>query len=129
MKQRCAVCEGSNDTTSLCAACRVDPANADWLETWEDLGALTDASALLRSDRLTLADLQDRPIREAGETEREVLRLAATPQPLRYRYIDSEGRARGYRQRLHHPTEREIARAVGVSHQRVHRVLRKYLAN
>jgi DNA-directed RNA polymerase specialized sigma subunit len=130
----CAICHASHATTQLCDTCRKDPANRDWIEQDEAVALehLDNASRLdavpdpcLPGDATgptftlrirTLADLQDqRPIREIGQREQQILVLAHS------------GRVKVKGRRYRAPRQREIAEAVGCSQQYVSEVIKKIL--
>lgn len=90
---RCEICGDAYGTGRVCAACREDPANRDWVASREPSVEVRD------TDDVRAA--YERPTREFTETERAV--------------------ARGIAMGL---TDAEIARALGVTRQRVGQVRR-----
>jgi hypothetical protein len=119
----CAICDQTNDTTLRCDKCRADPANADWVETWEDCSEGLDGVVLEPGERL--ADLAERPLREPTQLRGLILDMALRgvyePAPR----IDRRGHRRGSYMRYRQLSLREIARRAGCSHVYVLNLIRQ----
>jgi hypothetical protein len=112
----CAICyvdpktgrRGTDRTTRLCDACRRDPANAGWSETWEGVDTTADVVAAARprggEPQRSLATVEGRPLKPATERERKILLLLA--------FGDL--------------TMRQVAERVGCSVAFVHKVVKRY---
>jgi hypothetical protein len=122
----CAICDETNRTMRLCAACRADPANEGWSEgePAEHAGEVETLSTSLK-----LADLGGRRLRPEGDRKRVILQLVyrgAIREPYRNR-----GRARAsvtwvWRTRALNLSE--IAFLVGCTPQAVRKVVKKVLS-
>lgn len=121
MKVFCAICDGTNATTELCAACKADPANVDWVVTRDDEEEYSD---VVRPHG-RLAENIDKKLRPPRpELEGKVLELFMVGGIEHYTARDRLGRAHGKRRRR--PlTQREIAARAGCSLATVSRVLRR----
>lgn len=125
MRTLCAICDGTNAHTRLCAACRADPVNADWIET----DAATPSAAV---DNITpacnLAELQIKPLPPVSETTRRVLIMVTTArvhERVRNRGANRAAEPWAWRSRAMRLTE--IAEHLGCSKQLVSKIVRKNL--
>lgn len=122
----CAICDSTNQTTRLCAACRADPVNGGWSEgePWE---LLEDVDAV--TSDLSLGDLSGRRIRPDSSRKRAILRLVHGG-TIRIAYTNRGPNRRNeplvWRRRPLNLSE--IAFLVGCSRQAVVKLLRKMIA-
>lgn len=125
MTRYCAICDGTNLHTRLCAACRADPANADWIET--DTATPSDAIDAM-APACNLAELQIKPLPPVSDTTRRVLLLVITgrvTERVRNRGANRAAEPWAWRERAMHFTE--IAQHLGCSKQLVSKIVRKNL--
>lgn len=88
----CAVCDGTNATTRLCAKCKADPANQDWHES--DTRIVDDVEQLAAGERH--ADLLDKRARLPTLLQSAIVRDACVLVPVPY-YDKLGHRHRRYR--------------------------------
>lgn len=125
MTHYCAICDGTNSHTRLCAVCRADPANADWIET--DTASPSDTIDAI-APACNLADLQIKPLPAVSEMTRRVLLLVIRGrinERVRNRGANRTAEPWVWRERAMHLTE--IALHLGCSKQLVSRIVRKNL--
>jgi hypothetical protein len=122
----CAICDCTNATSRICAECRADPANADWIAEWEDT-SLTDRFDGSWPAANRLSAVIGTSVLAATPKQEEVFKLLLAVKVVTKPRRDRKGRSRGSHRRTRSYTIEEIARAVGVSHQYVSRLRRKLL--
>lgn len=121
----CAVCNDAYGTRFICAECRADPANCDWLERGQH--ELLDGDVEITQQRPLDVPREVR----AARLERDVLdalRCRTIRVPYRVRFRRNGRRQWGWRWCSRSLTLREIAWLVGCSHTRVHQIFRSIFA-
>lgn len=138
MKPRCAICidgsgraenGGTEATTRLCARCRSDPANADWVDAHdrEDLSDTLDTHAA----PLRLADLIQTPLSPVEERNQRIVALllrGSVPKIRSVRVRFGTVLAWVPVELMRPPSLRDVARIVVVSKDRVWRLWRRIRA-
>jgi hypothetical protein len=127
----CAICwtdpntgrRGTNSTTKICAACKSDPINRGWRESWENF-----YDDLDHFQASTTIDLYERKARQQTAVQRAIIDLLTRGEREVYIYVDKRGRRRGRRERTKYLSYTEIADRVGCSRVWVFKVVKKYLA-
>lgn len=124
----CALCDGDDNIERLCAPCRRDPANRDWvLAGREDLGDLDDIASDARTrPRRSLAEALAHLARRASPKVQKILRLASEPVIQRVVRRDRRNRLRGTYTRRRWRSASEIAKAVGCTPTYVVLVRQRY---
>lgn len=125
---RCAVCYPESGGATLCDACRADPANRDWVDPGDDLGAADDAAGftMTMSYAEVYADLYAEDFTESELRVLAALRAAVMPRVVPR--IDAHGHRRGTYVRKRAVGEvkiRALAVASGVPKSTVQRILRR----
>jgi len=125
MKALCAICDRTNATPRICAACAAAPENADWVSQWED----TSTVGNLDSERFGLARLCEvigyLPALKATPKQLRVYELLLTQRTIETRRRDRRGRMRGTRRIVAVYTTRQVAELAGVGFQYVARLRRR----
>ena len=121
MRQPCCICENTNAHMRLCDEHYADPANADWVEG--DLEQPDEYIEYRVDEYERLRAAYDRAPLPVDDEVLQVAKLVVYGARKRYRRRDRQGRYRGYRTRREPVGVREIARLLGLSKSRVHRII------
>jgi hypothetical protein len=125
-RPQCAICDGTNETTRLCDACRADPANEGWCEG-EPAESSADVEAV--AGDLRLGDLASRRLRPDSDRKRAILGLVHSGKiRVAVRNRGRNRRRQPWVWRTQPLSLAEIAFLVGCSPDLVAKVLRKALA-
>ena len=128
MRELCAVCDSTNDTTALCAECKRDPANADWHERpwWE-----VSASDVLEDGQIGAEARPETAERawQPSELAKAILTAWDSGKVNKTEsvpYIDKQGRRRGtVRRKIKVRSKRHLAQVLGCDEKLVRELIQR----
>lgn len=123
-KALCAICDETNQTVNLCAACKADPANTGW--NWkEDVPCDNIAAENAEALDAFLDEQQGERAPEITPTFQAVAQLVRYGERVRYpRRCDRQGRRRGFRYKYQPCSTYRIAELAGCSQSYVMKIIR-----
>ena len=118
----CAVCDNRSDVDTLCARCKRDLANVDWIEPPHQESS-TDVIETVAIAGGRLADLQEKRPRIYTALQTQIIKRLIVGIRVSSAYRDHRGKKHGVRWTVGEPSLRAIAKEFGCSHTYVRRVL------